>query len=854
MKIVIPLCGKGERFKSFYNEYKPYIKLYNKMIIEYVIENLKLSSNDTIYIIVNNRTYSDKLIDIANRYNRIQIVNINKETLGAAETVYLGLKHINNSQQGITIVDCDNFYTINVLKYIKDLSPQFNSIVSFNIENEKPIFSYVTIDRCNPTILSNNVNAYDIFSIREKEKISDYANTGIYHFKDTNEFISSYEELILKLNINAEIYISTIIDHMLKFKPESEWLSIVIPSSRYFSLGDPQLVDKFLSKTYTFLFDLDGTLVLTDEIYFNVWKTIFEKYDTILTKEIYQTYIYSNSDKYVLHKLLNNAQIDIHTLSNMKDNLFIKYIDNLDPYKINNLVVTGAKNFMKAIKNNGHNIAVVTNSNKNIAKKILEITGLDKFVKVVIASEDCIKHKPNPEPYIKAIEYFNTISDKVVIFEDSLNGILAARGCGSKCIIGINTSGKLSADNVDLLLDNFPSSINAIESIFHKSSKQKIINYIKQSINNSNINGNINSNRDNRDNKNITIDIHDTKLKSGFIANVTSVSIVLNDSNKSKTHIILKTKSEQQSSLKNMATQLHLYENEQMFYECLSNLIPINIPKFYGTLYNENLEPIGIMIENLFEKNTIHTISTIENINTAFLIIDEVVKLHSKFWRKSLDSNFPISRNNDKSHKSFCKEFLESKINDFLDRWNFLIPEKVKNLIVLSINMYNKIQDSLSNEPLTLCHGDFKVTNMFFEKHTCKCNNVHNVHNKENYIPYFIDWQYVSYGKGVKDLVFFMIESFDEKFIQKYYKIMIEYYYIKLIENGISDYTKDNYIYDIFNSMLLYPLFVAVWFGTISSEDLIDSDFPMAYINKLVNFYQLILDDNEYKKMYIRIG
>ena len=47
---------------------------------------------------------------------------------------------------------------------------------------------------------------------------------------------------------------------------------------------------------------------------------------------------------------------------------------------------------------------------------------------MVIASEDCIYHKPDPEPYLNAIKYFNVDNkDNLFIFEDSYSGFCSAK-------------------------------------------------------------------------------------------------------------------------------------------------------------------------------------------------------------------------------------------------------------------------------------------------------------------------------------------------------------------------------------------------------------------------------------------
>ena len=55
MNIIIPLGGKGERFsKNGYLQPKPLIPIFEKCMIEYVLDNLTISNtSDKIFIIYN---------------------------------------------------------------------------------------------------------------------------------------------------------------------------------------------------------------------------------------------------------------------------------------------------------------------------------------------------------------------------------------------------------------------------------------------------------------------------------------------------------------------------------------------------------------------------------------------------------------------------------------------------------------------------------------------------------------------------------------------------------------------------------------------------------------------------------
>ena len=173
---------------------------------------------------------------------------------------------------------------------------------------------------------------------------------------------------------------------------------------------------------YYLLFDLDQTLVNTDSIYIEVWNILLNDYNINCNKEFFNYFIKGKNDfnflKYIISNITND---EIKKISKLKDELFIKKV------KDKNILIDGVIDFFEKIKKN--KIAIVTSCNKKAAQYILNITGLEKYIHVLIAAEDCEKHKPNPEPYINALKQFNSDIDldKVIIFEDSYSGYLSAK-------------------------------------------------------------------------------------------------------------------------------------------------------------------------------------------------------------------------------------------------------------------------------------------------------------------------------------------------------------------------------------------------------------------------------------------
>ena len=785
MNVIIPLGGKGERFaKNGYTVPKPLINILDKPMIHYVLDNLTPCPDDNIFIIYNSHLDTFNFSNIINeKYPNIKLIPIN-DTKGAAETLLLGINSIlsnyayNNKS---IILDCDTFYTEDALTCFR------NSIdnMVFYTKNfqETPIYSYIEL----------NENS-QIIQIKEKDKISDNANTGIYAFTNIHE-LQTYCKYVLDNNItfNNEPYTSCVISEMIKagiiFKGEE------LNDKYVFSLGTPDAVNHYIEQTHAFLFDLDGTLVLTDDIYYDVWQQILSTYNIDLTKQMFTNYIQGNNDKYVLNSLLFNINVSLTELSKLKDRLFIENIKKLK-------VVEGVYDIIKSIRLTGHKLCIVTNCNKIVAEEIIKYIQIEHLIDFIISSEDSVKGKPHSDPYINAISKYNIRPDKCIIFEDSKSGILSAKGVYPKLLIGIETiynDYQLIAHGANVTIKNYTNCV--ISDLIHKSNcGNSLIKMIKHALNYE------------------TIILDNTKLKGGFIADV--ISFKTNDSNAS---YILKYENNDVNALSDMAVQLDLYEREYYFYTNISNKINIKIPIFFNLIQDDNFENCGIILENLTDKNyKINLNLNVESIDVSLKIVDRMASMHSLFWNKNLKVIYPqLKKSNDQIFRPFFTDFISKRYDLFKTKWapilNAFQLEKCEEIF----NNFSNIQQRFSTGPhLTFIHGDIKSPNIFYDVENC-------------YEPYFIDWQHCAIGKGVQDLIFFIIESFDITHIKLVFNIMKNYYYKKLLEYGITNYTLEEYEQDIDDAISYIPFFTAVWFGTISQDELIDKNFPYFLISKM---------------------
>ena len=416
---------------------------------------------------------------------------------------------------------------------------------------------------------------------------------------------------------------------------------------------------------------------------------------------------------------------------------------------------------------------------------------------------------------MKAITKYNTTTNRVIIFEDSKSGLLSASQVNPLCVVGITTNyneNELLLNGANIIINDF--NIININNIIYNNNKN-IVNKIKENIISSLPLYNIND-----------VIIDNVKLKGGYISDVLSVKIITDNES---IECVLKLENPNETPLSIMATKLGLYDRENYFYDNISKYVNVKIPKFYGLIKNENFNTIGILMENLYKTGNFDINVNLNtcDIDVSLKIVDSISKMHIKFWNKNIDKSFiQLKKHNNSLFNPVWKNFIDSKWIEFKEKWqNVLVSFKTGDWIVAN---FDKIQQNLSVGNLTLIHGDVKSPNIFYNK-------------DNNYEPYFIDWQYICIGKGVQDIVFFSLESFSIDKLKIYYPLLIQYYYIKLIQNGIN-YSYDEYLKDVKDAMCYFPFFVAIWFGTTPEDSLIDKNFPFFFIQKL--FFLLDTSDN----------
>eukprot|EP01062_Namystynia_karyoxenos_P023925 TRINITY_DN19283_c0_g1_i1.p1 TRINITY_DN19283_c0_g1~~TRINITY_DN19283_c0_g1_i1.p1 ORF type:complete len:413 (+),score=107.14 TRINITY_DN19283_c0_g1_i1:93-1331(+) len=287
-----------------------------------------------------------------------------------------------------------------------------------------------------------------------------------------------------------------------------------------------------------------------------------------------------------------------------------------------------------------------------------------------------------------------------------------------------------------------------------------------------------------------------------------------------------------------VARHLKLYDREWHFYEEMNAKCAeaLRCPRYYGTL-SWGGEKHGVIMEDLDCPGAV--LNPKLDTEGVLVTVDHCARMHALFWNNPNLEQMGVQPHNGSWFNPSWRIDVEEYWTIFKPKWQERLgPERIA-VGEKVLKHYQWIQDQVSQEPRTFLHGDVKPGNMFMVPHAGKDEKTRRWQGK---IPAFIDWQYTAIGKGCCDLVFFVVEGYTEEECARLEPIIKAGYLESLRRHGVTDYSAEELDRDWKIAMMYFPFYVAMWFGTVADEDLVDPSFPRRYAPRCFTALQRAVD------------
>lgn len=181
----------------------------------------------------------------------------------------------------------------------------------------------------------------------------------------------------------------------------------------------------------TVIFDMDGVIVDTEPLHFEVTKRQFRALGIELTPELHGTFT-GNSNRNIYQKVISNFQIStpLEELLQTKNELFIEAFANSKNLEM----LPGVLDLIKDLYKNGMQLILASSSEHHIIELIFKRFSLDQYFSFRVSGEDFPESKPNPAIFLKAVELSGMRAENCIVIEDSYSGIKAAKAANLYCI------------------------------------------------------------------------------------------------------------------------------------------------------------------------------------------------------------------------------------------------------------------------------------------------------------------------------------------------------------------------------------------------------------------------------------
>ncbi|WP_230531293.1 HAD family hydrolase [Microvirga roseola] len=202
------------------------------------------------------------------------------------------------------------------------------------------------------------------------------------------------------------------------------------------------------------IFDMDGTLVHSDPIHLQAFAEILGPEGVEITDDLYRTSIIGRTNEAIFASLLPDHPVEEHqAFADRKEAAFRRLALNLKP-------LDGLNHLLDWADARGIRIGLVTNAPLLNATHMLDVLDITDRFEVKITIEQVARGKPDPLPYLTALERLGVAAEAAIAFEDSPSGMRAAKGAGmfSVGVLTGLTADEMKAVGADATIDTFHDS------------------------------------------------------------------------------------------------------------------------------------------------------------------------------------------------------------------------------------------------------------------------------------------------------------------------------------------------------------------------------------------------------------
>ena len=181
----------------------------------------------------------------------------------------------------------------------------------------------------------------------------------------------------------------------------------------------------------TVIFDMDGLLVDSETRALRAWREVASKHGIPNIDKLFPKIIGTNTyTRGIIFDKWYGGRFDFTTCNEEVRSLAHHY-EALTPIPLK----AGVRELLSYLHENGYRIAIASSGLYTTIERRMKYHGIYEYFDVIVSGEMVKNSKPDPEIFLLCAQKLGADPAEITVFEDSPNGIKAARAAGMRPVM-----------------------------------------------------------------------------------------------------------------------------------------------------------------------------------------------------------------------------------------------------------------------------------------------------------------------------------------------------------------------------------------------------------------------------------